>query len=239
MRKVISMESMPVNLQAQTWGEFCSLDSPDQSVMNAIISPGAFQQIIGSDQTFRDLSTIRSQIFSNTPVLAVKPHGIIHLKGSTATSKYSPVFFYFQHYMEHNLHVLKHNTVNGMNDPSDFVNLSINFSKVSINSAIVHGYIPYCRYALGEDERVFAFFHRRMRKVVLITLPSSSAPMTAVQEYISKQGTLIPFNRFCAWCGKADLKLEKCPCKAVRYCGKECQRLHWGAHKVECQPASK
>lgn len=40
-----------------------------------------------------------------------------------------------------------------------------------------------------------------------------------------------PDLRTCAYCGKGGKKLKKCNnCRAVAYCGKECQTLHWHAH---------
>ena len=41
----------------------------------------------------------------------------------------------------------------------------------------------------------------------------------------------------CAHCGKADNgTLKKCTaCSQVLYCGRECQKAHWPAHKTECK----
>ncbi len=42
----------------------------------------------------------------------------------------------------------------------------------------------------------------------------------------------------CASCGKAEvdeIKLKKCACKLVRYCGVECQKNHWSTHKKLCK----
>ena len=40
----------------------------------------------------------------------------------------------------------------------------------------------------------------------------------------------------CAHCGKADGTLKKCTaCSQVLYCGRECQKAHWPAHKTECK----
>jgi hypothetical protein len=40
----------------------------------------------------------------------------------------------------------------------------------------------------------------------------------------------------CAACGKADVQMQRCSrCKAVSYCGRECQAADWKAHKPTCK----
>ena len=40
----------------------------------------------------------------------------------------------------------------------------------------------------------------------------------------------------CQTCSKAGTALLKCAtCKVVYYCSKECQQLHWSAHKRHCK----
>ena len=46
----------------------------------------------------------------------------------------------------------------------------------------------------------------------------------------------------CVLCGKVETssqKLQKCPCKTVRYCNNECQRTHWKTHKLAHKQAMK
>jgi hypothetical protein len=45
-------------------------------------------------------------------------------------------------------------------------------------------------------------------------------------------------DEVCASCGKAavdDIKLKKCACKLVQYCGVGCQKNHRWRHKKECK----
>ena len=43
-------------------------------------------------------------------------------------------------------------------------------------------------------------------------------------------------NANCAFCFRRDTKLKSCQrCMTARYCGKECQKLHWARHKYICQ----
>jgi hypothetical protein len=42
----------------------------------------------------------------------------------------------------------------------------------------------------------------------------------------------------CANCGKMDVPLSACSrCKQVKYCSKECQKMHWPIHKPDCKPS--
>ena len=43
-------------------------------------------------------------------------------------------------------------------------------------------------------------------------------------------------ERVCAVCDADDVKLRHCSlCRAVYYCGKECQKAHWAQHKAVCK----
>lgn len=45
-------------------------------------------------------------------------------------------------------------------------------------------------------------------------------------------------NTRCAFCFRRDIQLKSCQrCMTARYCGKKCQKLHWGRHKYMCQAA--
>ena len=50
----------------------------------------------------------------------------------------------------------------------------------------------------------------------------------------------MPDLRYCAACGKSvGCKLKACArCKAVRYCGENCQRKAWSVHRQVCTPTS-
>ena len=41
---------------------------------------------------------------------------------------------------------------------------------------------------------------------------------------------------YCAFCLRRDVELKNCTrCMTARYCGKECQKIHWGSHKHLCK----
>ena len=41
-------------------------------------------------------------------------------------------------------------------------------------------------------------------------------------------------TRVCVVCRAVGTKLRSCPCRAVHYCGRECQKAHWAEHKLVC-----
>lgn len=48
------------------------------------------------------------------------------------------------------------------------------------------------------------------------------------------QTEALPTN--CAFCFRSGYQLKSCTrCMTTRYCGKECQKMHWGRHKYLCQ----
>lgn len=41
-------------------------------------------------------------------------------------------------------------------------------------------------------------------------------------------------DRVCATCAEVNATKKCAKCKAVQYCDRECQRIHWFVHKKEC-----
>jgi hypothetical protein len=99
----------------------------------------------------------------------------------------------------------------------------------------LHGYIPYYSFAddLFGDEIMYAFFHKSIDAVVLL-ISKRGDVHAAANQVMHSMAEMTPFGKLCAWCGGRGGKLRKCPCKTVRYCGKECQHAHWGDHRCKC-----
>ncbi len=104
---------------------------------------------------------------------------------------------------------------------------------------MLHGYIPYYSFAADVfgDEIMYAFFHKSMDAVVLLMSTKADGHASANQ-VMHSMAEPTPFGKLCACCGGRSWcqggKLRKCPCKTVRYCGKECQNAHWADHRACC-----
>ena len=67
----------------------------------------------------------------------------------------------------------------------------------SVTVAFAHGYVTYCRCtALLGEESVFAFYHRLLRRVVLITAPADEHT-GAVVACICALGMVVPLPDTC------------------------------------------
>ena len=65
--------------------------------------------------------------------------------------------------------------------------------------------------------------------------------LDGVRTQLTNPGSVLAGMFGCAGCGKRSNQIKdfsQCQrCKNVRYCGKECQCLHWKKHKLVCLPA--
>ena len=213
----------------RTWAEFMRLDPVDQAVLGGHITPHAFRALFCKDTSFEHLYLASDQIFSNLPIFTLTSCGFNPIKGPIR-ARYSYCFHLIQNMIMHNKRLV------GVSDLTEFVNLSVSFSK-DANGKIA-GYTTYMRYTdpvtIG-DELVFAFYHKLMRKVVLVAVPAQEHKNAALQ-FICGNGIVLPFEKVCGWCGRTAEDLKKCSkCKGSRYCNSDCQMLHWGLHKHECK----
>lgn len=97
------------------------------------------------------------------------------------------------------------------------------------------GYSVFYIYKADLSRTVFAFIHKDAGdgKVAMIETDTPQKHAAAMVCIISS-GRMTPFSKFCCECGQADGNLMKCGCRKVRYCGKDCQTAHWGAHRAKC-----
>ena len=208
-------------------------EGADQEYVNSIISPAALKTLLASENSFTDLFTIIGQSFKNLRIFSMGPsEKVVTIQNDTQRSQFSDCYAVMQHWMQHNQRVI----ADGITDQDDLVNMSVCFHWDQISGKVV-GYTMYSRFTDPENTGeaiVLAFYHAMLRRVVLLTIPGEDFRLAAVN-FISKHGVIIPFDKVCAWCGRAADTLKKCPCKEVRYCNTECQLKHWSVHKPSCR----
>ncbi len=175
------------------------------------------------DRVFAGLRAIGAQRFGDTPILTMSALGFFGECPASARGRYARHFRLLQQ--------------TPPTAPSGPVRKAISIVRAACDGK-VYGYVPYCMCAarLGA-ETVYAFWHRILCKVVLIVSPADEHE-GATLDCISDLSLVVRFDRACGHCGVTTLGLKKCPCKTVRYCDADCQRLHWGAHRHACPVAA-
>ena len=98
---------------------------------------------------------------------------------------------------------------------------------------VLKGFFPYlCNHSAILEELMFFFSNAATGRLALVTGPAHER--MALMTFVRKHGVMQFFDKVCAQCGKTG-DLDKCPCRAVRYCCVECFRAHWPAHREACE----
>lgn len=98
------------------------------------------------------------------------------------------------------------------------------------------GQLEYVEFTIRDCVREFPFRECTIFRQVVSQLAAKDAgpALTILRAAINGQRGFVDETSFCSSCGneKPDKKCSKC--KAVQYCDRECQRLHWFMHKKTC-----
>ncbi|XP_055914217.1 ankyrin repeat and MYND domain-containing protein 2 [Eupeodes corollae] len=98
------------------------------------------------------------------------------------------------------------------------------------------GQLEYVEFTIRDCVREFPFRECTIFRQVVSQLANKDSPpaLFVLRSAINGQRGFIDEISFCSTCGeeKPDKKCSKC--KAVQYCDRECQRLHWFMHKKTC-----
>lgn len=98
------------------------------------------------------------------------------------------------------------------------------------------GQLDYVEFTIRDCVREFPFRECTIFRQIVTQLAAKDAPsaLTILRSAINGQRGFVDEISYCSSCGneKPDKKCSKC--KAVQYCDRECQRLHWFMHKKTC-----
>ncbi|XP_005186640.1 ankyrin repeat and MYND domain-containing protein 2 [Musca domestica] len=98
------------------------------------------------------------------------------------------------------------------------------------------GQLDYVEFTIRDCVREFPFRECTIFRQIVAQLPAKDAApaLTILRTAINGQRGFVDDISYCSSCGneKPDKKCSKC--KAVQYCDRECQRLHWFMHKKTC-----
>lgn len=98
------------------------------------------------------------------------------------------------------------------------------------------GQLDYVDFTVRDCVREFPFRECTIFRQVVTQLAAKDAPpaLSVIRAAINGQRGFADESSYCSSCGneKPDKKCSKC--KAVQYCDRECQRLHWFMHKKSC-----
>lgn len=98
------------------------------------------------------------------------------------------------------------------------------------------GIPEYQEAFLREAVREFPFRESTIFHQMVATLAGSEPPSAAsvISAAINGQRGFIDNSQICVTCGEEKVTKKCSKCKAVQYCDRECQRLHWFMHKKAC-----
>jgi hypothetical protein len=216
--------------EGKTWAEFVRVPPEVQNELERVITPRAFRKNVCAAKSFEHLFKIVDQKFTHFPIFTLTSCGFKLLKVPSSRARYHRCFIVFQAIMKENRRLLQ----SGVDDDfSKFVHLSFSISSVGEKLSGFNTFSVYTDEDTLGSEFVFAIYHKRMQMVVLVVIPGEDHTHDATR-FICTESIKIPFDKVCSCCSRMAEDLKKCPCKAVRYCDGNCQRLDWRMHRLEC-----
>lgn len=105
-----------------------------------------------------------------------------------------------------------------------------------LKSSKSDGNPEYQEAFLRETVREFPFRESTIFRQMVATLAGTDPPsaVSVVSAAINGQRGFSDNVQICVTCGEEKAAKKCSKCKAVQYCDRECQRLHWFMHKKSC-----
>ena len=242
------------------WDAYPALSPELRGALNGLITPRAYKAAHYHPDTFARLFGIRDLAFRDLLIFRISDDAVssapapTELPGFTVVrsgeapveearlladrSALRGVFEGTRRAMEYNRAVLERNRRSGNTEEVDaLLGLGFAFALQRSDTApflFLKGFYPYFTDGDATGRCFFVFFHAAHARLALLSAPT--AQREHALGFILAHGELHTFARVCAACGKIGV-LRKCKCEAARYCDRECQALHWAAHKADCRAA--
>ena len=216
-----------------SWDAYPSLTPLSCEMLDSVMSPAAYKALHFHRDTFERILSIDQVQFDRLSIFKCFDTGGARQLGSQSLrAPYIGHFEYARETVSRNRLVVAQNAGDIRLLENMSFAVSVGTDGVGTGGRLmVKGFYPYFASMMEDlDEYMFMYFHSELDCIAMVT---STVPECAVQ-FMLKTGSVQVFDKLCAWCGRTG-DLHKCPCKVVRYCGRECQVLHWVSHAGECR----
>lgn len=241
-----------------SWDEYVHINPFMRDLLETMYTPAAYKALHYHPSTFKHIYRLPGMSFEDLEIFKFRNHEFIPLLSHLDRTPYLPIFDAGRVMIRTNhRNVLHFLMARHTEDINVFVNMGIACEShtewssepgerqgpprlLNVGGAdprfrriMLKGYFPYfsnLSAALGEI--MFFFTYAPTGRLALVTAPADGR--RAAIDFIREKGVMQFFDKVCAQCGKTG-ELDKCPCKAVRYCCVECHRAHWPLHRDVCE----
>jgi len=124
---------------------------------------------------------------------------------------------------------------------TDLISNSI---KLFLKGRTTDGYLEFMDNFIRESIRTFQFKDTTVFRQLLVNLsktkqsPECASALSMLTSCINGQRGFAEEN-CCFTCGQEKVASKCSSCRAVQYCDRQCQKLHWNIHKRECDVLAK
>nr|CAG4650154.1 EOG090X06BA [Sida crystallina] len=122
--------------------------------------------------------------------------------------------------------------------------MTVHYAKLLLKQRSSDGFPEYMDNFVRESVKTFPFKDTTVFRQLLTNLsktkqdPQSPLAISLLNSCINGQRGFQEDDP-CPTCGQEKAAMKCSQCKAVRYCDRECQKLHWPLHKKECHVLAK
>ena len=218
---------------SNSWDDYPEISEEMRASLKLFVTPNAYKKMRADPSTVENLLVLCHIPFKDLQITRLtSSRSYVYLETPQARAPYRMMFV-------HSQRVMRCNKLRLEIEPLESMSVILHTQPVVDSSSgttkrsMFGGFFPIYNLritALGE--RACIFFDKASDRLVLVTA-DESVDRDNLYTFVRLHGLMHTFDKFCAFCGKAG-DLNKCLCKSVRYCSRECQLGHWPEHKVDC-----